>query len=251
MWDRYERNILGKTQSEDFADHAKIQDIIDCMKLLVVEDDEVIADNLQVILERETYAVTITQTVEEAITLLSGGEYDLLICDRRLPDGDGVEVVKVVRSTGLAVPTLLLTAKDSQAEIIEGLDGGADDYLPKPFASKVLLARVRALLRRRKKIVIAPIIKIKEITVNTNTHEVRRGGKVISLSPKEYGVLEYLLLNQGKVVERVEILSHVWDDQVDLFSNTVDVHIRYLRQKLGGGFIETVRGKGYKLCVQN
>lgn len=221
------------------------------MKILLVEDDWAIAENLKIILEKETYVVGVAGTVEDAVTLLLGGEYDLLVCDRRLPDGEGLEIVKAVRSAGLPVVTLMLTAKNSQTNIIEGLDAGADDYLPKPFDSRVLLARVRALLRRRKKTVTQPIITIKRITVDTNTHEVRRGRVIVNLSPKEYGVLEYLLLNRGKAVERIDILTHVWDEEVDLFSNTVDVHIRYLRQKLGQGIIETVRGKGYKLCAPN
>ena len=217
------------------------------MKILLIEDDELIAENLRLLLERETYVCDLASSVEDGIEKLLGGEYDLLICDRRLPDGDGMEVIKIARSNGLSIPSLMLTAKNSSDDIIAGLDSGADDYLPKPYDSTVLLARVRALLRRRKKVVVLPIITIGKVTVDTNTREVKYKNEVITLSPKEYGVLEYLLANRGKIVERVDILTHVWNEEVDLFSNTVDVHIRYLRQKLGKDLIKTIRGKGYAI----
>lgn len=217
------------------------------MKILLIEDDELIAENLRLLLERETYVCDLASSVEDGIEKLLGGEYDLLICDRRLPDGDGMEVIKIARSNGLSIPSLMLTAKNSSDDIIAGLDSGADDYLPKPYDSTVLLARVRALLRRRKKVVVQAIITIGKVTVDTNTREVKYKNEVVTLSPKEYGVLEYLLANRGKIVERVDILTHVWNEEVDLFSNTVDVHIRYLRQKLGNDLIKTIRGKGYAI----
>jgi DNA-binding response OmpR family regulator len=215
------------------------------MKILLIEDDELIADNLKLLLERETYVTDLASSVEDGIEKLLTDEYDLLICDRRLPDGDGMEVVKIARSNDLSIPSLMLTAKNSSDDIIAGLDAGADDYLPKPFDSTVLLARVRALLRRRKKIAVHPIVSVGKVVIDSNTREVKYKGETITLSPKEYGVLEYLLANRGKIVERIDILTHVWNEEVDLFSNTVDVHIRYLRQKLGNDLINTVRGKGY------
>lgn len=215
------------------------------MKILVVEDDPLIAENLKILLERQTYAVVGVASVEDGVEKVLGGEFDMVICDRRLPDGDGMEIVKMARSNGLSVVTLMLTAKNKASDIIEGLDAGADDYLPKPFECTVLLARVRALLRRRKKIVTSAIISIGKVTLDTNTRDVKVGNKSVMLSPKEYGVLEYLLANRGKIVERIDILTHVWNEDIDLFSNTVDVHIRYLRQKLGNSIVQTVRGKGY------
>ena len=138
-----------------------------------------------------------------------------------------------------------LSAKNKNEDIVLGLDAGGDDYLPKPFDAKILLARVRALLRRRKKTVVIPKLVIGNITIDLNTREIKVDGEIVMLSPKEYALLEYLLHNKGQIMDRMQILTHVWGDEVDLFSNTVDVHIRYLRQKLGDKLIQTVRGKGY------
>lgn len=221
------------------------------MKILLVEDDEQIAANLKIVLAREGYAARCEVSVEGALSCVMGEEYDLVICDRRMGDGDGVEIVRAMRSAGMTTPTLMLTARSGLSDIVEGLDSGADDYLTKPFDHKVLLARVRALMRRQDQIVLEPIVKIGEVEIDTNKREVKRKHQVVPLSPKEYGVLEYLLTKRDKVVERVDILTHVWSDEVDLFSNTVDVHVRYLRQKLGNNIIMTVRGKGYRICTPN
>lgn len=215
------------------------------MKILVVEDDANIAENLKIILNREGYVVDIAENVEDGVSKVLGDEYDLLLCDRRLGDGDGIEVVKIARSNEMQVPVLFLSAKTNCEDIVEGLDSGGDDYLPKPFDAKILMARVRALLRRRKKSVVVPKIMIDNIAIDLNIREVKVDDEIVMFSPKEYGVLEYLLHNRGKIMDRIQILTHVWSDEVDLFSNTVDVHIRYLRQKLGNKIIQTVRGKGY------
>lgn len=219
------------------------------MKILLVEDDKLIAQNISLLLSSAGYIVNTVETIEDGVTEIYTTEYDLLICDRRLPDGDGIEIVKSARVNGVTCPILMLTAKTATRDMITGLDTGADDYLAKPFDSKVLLARVRALLRRRNKTLAIPIVEIGDIVVDTNIHVVKRSGRVIELSPKEYALLEYLIANKDRVVERVEILTHVWDDEVDLFSNTVDVHVRYLRAKLGNQIITTIRGKGYRLCT--
>lgn len=215
------------------------------MKILIVEDDVNIAENLRIILSREGYVVDIAENVEDGVSKVLGDEYDLLICDRRLGDGDGIEVVKIARSNEMQVPALFLSAKNKNEDIVEGLDSGGDDYLPKPFDAKILLARVRALLRRRKKTVLVPKIEIGNIAIDLNTREIKVDGENVMFSPKEYALLEYLLHNRGRIMDRMQILTHVWGDEVDLFSNTVDVHIRYLRQKLGNKLIQTVRGKGY------
>jgi len=215
------------------------------MKILVVEDDVSIADNLRIILNREGYIVDIAANVEDGVSKVLGDEYDLLICDRRLGDGDGIEVVKIARSNEMQVPALFLSAKNKNEDIVQGLDAGGDDYLPKPFDAKILLARVRALLRRRKKTVGIPKLVIGNIAIDLNTREIKVNDEIAMLSPKEYALLEYLLHNRGHILDRMQILTHVWGDEVDLFSNTVDVHIRYLRQKLGDKLIQTVRGKGY------
>jgi len=215
------------------------------MKILVVEDDVSIAENLSIILNREGYIVDIAENVEDGVSKVLGDEYDLLICDRRLGDGDGIEVVKIARSNEMQVPALFLSAKNKNEDIVLGLDAGGDDYLPKPFDAKILLARVRALLRRRKKTVVIPKLVIGNIAIDLNTREIKVKDELVMLSPKEYALLEYLLHNRGHILDRMQILTHVWGDEVDLFSNTVDVHIRYLRQKLGDKLIQTVRGKGY------
>lgn len=215
------------------------------MKILVVEDDVNIAENLRIILSREGYVVDIAENVEDGVSKVLGDEYDLLVCDRRLGDGDGIEVVKIARSNEMQIPALFLSAKNKNEDIVEGLDSGGDDYLPKPFDAKILLARVRALLRRRKKTVLVPKIEIGNIAIDLNTREIKVDGENVMFSPKEYALLEYLLHNRGRIMDRMQILTHVWGDEVDLFSNTVDVHIRYLRQKLGNKLIQTVRGKGY------
>lgn len=221
------------------------------MKILLVEDDVIIADNIKMLLQRSGYVTSISKTVEDAIDLLHANEYDLVICDRRLPDGDGLEIAKNLRQSELETPILMLTAKATKNDLIEGLNQGADDYLSKPYDSEVLLAKVRVLLRRRHSKTISPVTSLGSVEVNSNTHEVKLNGNRVDLSPKEYALLDYLIANKERIIERVEILSHVWDDEVDLFSNTVDVHVRYLRQKLGDQIVKTVRGKGYLLCTQN
>lgn len=215
------------------------------MKILLVEDDGQIAANLKVLLEREKYIVDVATTVEEGSEAVTSGDYDMIICDRRLPDGDGIEVIRIAHLHLESIPCLMLTAKNTKEDVVMGLDAGADDYLAKPFDSVVLLARIRALMRRRKKVLTLPTTVIDNVTIDLNTRQVMVKNKVVALSPKEYGVLEYLISNRGKIVERVDILTHVWDEEIDLFSNTVDVHVRYLRKKLGNKLIETIRGKGY------
>ena len=218
------------------------------MRILVIEDEAEIAENLAKSLEAQGYAVDVSANVAEGTEKILGGEYDMLIADRRLPDGDGLMVVDQARVAGLSIPVLILTAKSQKSGVVTGLDSGADDYLAKPFEMTELLARVRALMRRRKRLVRRPTLIMGKLTIDTNSHVVQKDGKVVLLSPKEYAVLEYLAEHPNMAVERLELMTHVWDEEVDLFSNTVDVHVRYLRRKLGQRVIQTVRGKGYMLC---
>ncbi len=218
------------------------------MRILIVEDDTNIGENLVQILRREGYAVDLAINIKLGENKIIGGEYDGIICDRRLPGGDGLNLISMIRKVGINTPVMMLTARNLQADIVEGLDMGADDYLAKPFSKDILLARLRALLRRRKKIIQKSILRFGKLSIDTGSREVKFNEKLISLAPKEYEVLLYLAEHPGDVVERVNILTHVWNDEVDLFSNTVDVHIRYLRKKLGNEVIKTVRGKGYLLC---
>lgn len=222
------------------------------MHLLLIEDDLVIAKNLKQLLVSHGYAVDHTQTGEEGHERITSGDYDVAVVDRSLPDGDGLAMMKSWRVEGLKTPVLLLTALSQKDEIVKGLDAGADDYLGKPFEIKELLARIRALVRRGVRIPTKPILEIADLKINTNTHEVQRAGAMVPLSPHEYGILEYLAIHAGQAVERITLVSHAWDETVDLFSNALDVHMANLRRKIDSRrkkpLIKTIRGKGYMLC---
>lgn len=223
------------------------------MRLLLVEDDEEIAGNLKLILERHGFAVDVAPDAHSARDKAIDEQYDLFVLDWMLPDGSGVKLAKEIRAEGVHAPILMLTAKSDTSDIVEGLDSGADDYLTKPFTTTELLARLRALLRRKAQPVSGSTILIDDLQIDTNTYEVTRAGKKICLSPKEYSLLLYLAQNSHRALERMELLSHVWDEETDVFSNTVDVHILYLRRKIDSAsprkLIKTVKGKGYRLCV--
>jgi DNA-binding response OmpR family regulator len=225
------------------------------MRILVIEDDEQIAENIHDMLENKTYAVDISPNAQDGLDRLENDPYDLVILDWMLPDKDGPEVCSIIRSRSMSLPILMLTAKTQAEDIITGLDSGADDYLTKPFVVGELVARVRALLRRSNPIVPDPIMNIDDLVIDTNTHNVQRAENYIPLSPKEYALLEFLGKNQGVCLSRLDILSHVWDENADELSNTVDVHIRYLRSKIDEGYknklIHTVKGKGYFLDEKN
>lgn len=222
------------------------------MRLLVVEDDEVLSKNIFLLLSKLSYAVDAASTLTAAWDLASSEPYDCIILDRSLPDGDGLELVRKLREASTSSPILMLTARNQTHDLIEGLDAGADDYLSKPFRFNELTARVRALTRRAVRIPSKPIITIRDLVINTNTHVVTMNGKVIDLSPKEYAILEYLSLHEGQVVDRMVLLEHAWGETIDLFTNTVDVHIAYIRKKIEmkqkKQLILTIRGKGYMLC---
>jgi|SRR3989344_4989294 len=221
------------------------------MRILIVEDEKRISENILKILESQDYLSDIAKNLDEAKYFSEINSYDLLILDLMLPDGSGMEFCKDLRSNGFSSPILILTAKSQLEDKIEGFDAGADDYLTKPFLSEELLSRVKALIRRKTGASIPPVFKFNNITIDTNRREISKSGKIINLSPKEYSLFEYLSLSPCKAIDRLEILENVWGDQADQFSNTVDVHIRYLRKKLGdlkGEIIKTVKGKGYMLC---
>jgi DNA-binding response OmpR family regulator len=222
------------------------------MRILIVEDEHKIAAALKRGLEQEHYAVDLAYDGKEGMGFALTEPYDLIILDRMIPGiSDGLEICKEVRKKGLHLPILVLTAKDQPHERVLGLDSGADDYLIKPFAFEEFLARVRALLRRPEQRV-ETILQSEDLSLNTITYEVTRKGKLISLSIKEYALLEYLLRNKGKTVSKDAIISHVWDYDADILPNTVEVYIGYLRNKIdkpfkGRSLIKTVRGFGYKL----
>ncbi len=220
------------------------------MKILVVEDNIKLAENLRQGLMQEGYAVDIIEDGLAALKriTINRDEYDLVILDRLLPGMDGVSVCRNWRENDIVIPVLMLTALGATDDKVFGLNAGADDYLAKPFAFKELLARVNALLRRPKQS--SPLVlTYGDISINTTGKVVTYKDKPISLTLKEFMVLEYLMRNIGKVVTRDDLYSHAWDFADSSFSNTVDVHIKNLRKKIhdNGKIIQTIRGVGYKI----
>lgn len=219
------------------------------MRALLIEDDIIISKNLKLILNKRGYSVDVANNIEDGYDKLSSEDYDILVLDRGLPDGDGITLIERIRNDEIIVPILVLTAKNQDTDVVEGLNLGADDYLSKPFDVDILVARMNALIRRGKNIPLKPLIVISDLEIDSNSCTVKRAGKTIKLSPREYSMLEYLAINNGKALDRMTIMSHAWGEEVDLFSNTVDVHIKYLRNKIDNGYkiklIKTVRGKGY------
>ncbi len=221
------------------------------MRILVVEDQHRIAQAIKEGLIQESYAVDVCYDGEEGLRTALADEYDLLILDVMLPGMDGYEICRLVRESGSHVRVLMLTAKDQDRDIIKGLDNGADDYLAKPFSFEVLLARVRALLRRPHE-ALGETLVAGDLELDTIGRTVSRQGKTVMLSAKEYAILEYLLRNQGKVLSKNNIMTHVWDFDADILPNNVEVFITYLRAKIDKPFsspplIQTVRGFGYKI----
>lgn len=220
------------------------------MRILLVEDEEKIANFIERGLKEEHYIVDIAYDGEKGLFLAEINAYDLIILDIMLPFKDGLSICREIRSKKIATPILMLTARDRVEDKVLGLDLGADDYLAKPFAFEELLARVRALLRR-KETDKSTILKIADLELDQLTHKVRRAGKEISLTSKEYALLEYLMLNANQVVTRTMISEHVWNEDFDSFTNVIDVYIKYLRNKIDKDFkrqlIHTIRGTGYTL----
>jgi heavy metal response regulator len=220
------------------------------MRILVVEDQEKVAQFMVKGLREERYAVDHASTGPEGLSMARVGEYDAIVLDILLPGKNGFEVVAELRAAEVATPVLMLTAKARVEDRIRGLDAGADDYLVKPFAFAELLARLRALLRRRERALPAPLV-LADLSLDCVTHEVTRAGQRIDLTSKEFSVLEFLLRNRGRVVTRTAMVEHVWDRTFDSDTNLVDVYIRHLRAKLdepfAGKLIHTIRGVGYVL----
>ncbi len=220
------------------------------MRILVVEDEKKVASFLKQGLEEEQYVVDCAYDGEEAIIRVEGDSYDLMILDIMLPVRDGLEVLKEVRRRGFTLPVLLLTAKDSVEDIVKGLDAGGDDYLTKPFAFAELVARVRALLRRREQDP-GGRLRVADIVLDPLTHTVRRGGRYIELTSKEFALLEYFMRNPDRVLTRAMIAEHVWDYHFDSMTNVIDVYVNYLRKKIDKDFepklIHTIRGVGYMM----
>src|SRR5689334_9861942 len=222
------------------------------MRLLVVEDEEDLAEGLRVGLARTGYAVDVALDAAEAYDRLTVNEYDLMLLDVNLPDGDGFTLCRSLRNGEVDTPgetdlrVLMLTARGTLEDRVRGLDEGADDYLVKPFHLAELLARVRALLRRDTRGTTARLT-VGAISLDAARHEVTAHGRPLALTRKEFGVLEYLMTRPGHVVAGEELLEHVWDANADPFTQTVRVTVGTLRRKLGEGSIETVVGRGYRL----
>ncbi|GGV00105.1 response regulator transcription factor [Streptomyces spectabilis] len=226
------------------------------MRLLIVEDEKRLALSLAKGLTAEGYAVDVVHDGVDGLHRATEGTYDLVILDIMLPGMNGYRVCSTLRAAGNEVPILMLTAKDGEYDEAEGLDTGADDYLTKPFSYVVLVARVKALLRRRAAAP-SPVHRIGELRIDTAARRVFReadgtdgtdgGGTEIALTAKEFAVLEQLVLRAGQVVSKAEILEHVWDFAYEGDPNIVEVYVSTLRRKLGAPLIKTVRGAGYRL----
>ncbi len=221
------------------------------MRILIIEDEHRIAQAVREGLEQELYAVDVEFDGEDGYNAAREGEYDIILLDVMLPSLDGYEVCKRLRANGNHTPILMLTAKDQEHDIVNGLDGGADDYLAKPFAFGILLARIRALLRRPQA-ALGEVLQVADLSLNPATKQVNRAGQAIKLSAKEFAILEYMMRNPGRILSKNNIITHVWDFDADILPNTVEVFITYLRAKVDKPFdspalIQTVRGFGYQL----
>ena len=220
------------------------------MRVLLIEDDVTIARLLKEGLEDESYAVDVANDGSEGYRTATADDYDVIILDIMLPEMNGYEVCRSLRNDGNKTPILMLTARDAERDIVEGLDTGADDYLAKPFSFDVLLARIRALLRRPNE-KLEEILQVGDLKLDPSSKKVTRASQEISLTAKEYGVLEYLMRNKGKVLSKEQIISHVWDFDADVLPNNVELFIMFLRRKIDKPFksklIHTVSGFGYKL----
>lgn len=223
------------------------------MRILLVEDDRQHAAIIARGLRKHAFAVDVAGDGEEGLFLAQTNAYDVIVLDVMLPKRTGIEVCRTLRESGSDVPVLMLTARDAVEDRITGLETGADDYLTKPFAFDELVARVRALLRRARRYE-APVLAVGALTIDTGARSARRGEREISLTSKEFALLEFLARNAGRVVGRAEISEHVWDNSYDAFSNVIDVFIRRLRRKIDDGetirMLRTRRGAGYLLTAE-
>ena len=227
------------------------------MRILVVEDEKKINDIIVKTLKQEKYGVDSCFDGEEALDYIFSVEYDIILLDIMLPKRNGFEVMESMRKKGIKTPVLFLTARDQIEDRVKGLDLGADDYLVKPFAFEELLARIRVLLRKNSGSGedTGNVLKIANLTVDCNKHEVFRDDVSIKLSAKEFSILEYMMRNKGRVVSKEKIEEHVWDFDYEGGSNIVEVYIKFLRKKVDNDFspklIHTIRRVGYILKVEN
>jgi heavy metal response regulator len=223
------------------------------MRILVVEDEKKVASFIKRGLEEEGHAVDVAVDGEEGLTMALGSIHDLIILDIRLPKMDGLRVLKELRQEKVMTPVLLLTVRATIEDKVLGLDAGADDYLTKPFAFEELVARVRALLRRRAAADPA-ILQVADLTLDPARRTVSRGGERIELTAREFALLDYFMRHPGRVLTRAMIAEHVWDYTFDTTTNVIDVYVNYLRKKIDAGWepklLHTVRGVGYVLKAE-
>jgi heavy metal response regulator len=223
------------------------------MRILVVEDEKKVASFIQKGLEEEGYAVDVAADGEEGLTMALTRVHDLILLDIRLPKMDGLHVLQAIRQDNVTTPVLLLTVRATIEDKVLGLDAGADDYLTKPFAFQELVARVRALLRRRAEVE-PTVLQIGDLTLDPARRTVSRGGKKIDVTPREFALLDYFMRNPGRVLTRTMIAEHVWDYSFDTSTNVIDVYVNYLRRKIDAGhtlkLLHTVRGVGYVLKAE-
>lgn len=220
------------------------------MRILIVEDEPDLLQSLAKTLREEGYAVDTAEDGEDGVYKAGAWAYDLIVLDVMLPKLNGWQVLEKVRARKdleRPVPVLMLTARDRTVDRVRGLDGGADDYLVKPFDLPELLARIRALIRRSAGIA-TPALEIGDVTLDTRSKEVRKGSEAVPLTAREYALFEYLALRRGQVVSRTELYDHLFDENESSFSNLLDVHVSNLRKKLGHDLIATRRGHGY--CIE-
>lgn len=222
------------------------------MRILVVEDEHKIANSIKQGLEQEKYSVDVAYNGADGYDFAVSEEYDLIILDRLLPEIEGVEIVRKVREQKINTPILILTARGQIEDKVEGLDAGADDYLTKPFSFTELLARIRSLTRRPKNL-LGQKLSVGDLTLDTATFDVIRAGKKISLSSKEFSLLEYLMRHPNVIIKKDQIINHVWNYDANVLPNSVEVYIKHLRDKVDRivkdrpKLIHTVRGFGYKI----
>jgi two-component system copper resistance phosphate regulon response regulator CusR len=220
------------------------------MRILVVEDEPRMASVIARGLREQSYAVDVAQDGDDGLYQCSINDYDLIVLDVLLPQRDGFEVCRELRARGTATPVLMLTARAAVDDRITGFEAGADDYLTKPFSFRELLARIHALLRRDSHL-LPDEIQIGDLIINSASHRVTRAGSSIQLTAKEYALLEYLARRAGQLVSRADIAAHVWDNDFDPFSNTIEVYMNRLRKKIDDGhptkLLHTRRGEGYIL----
>lgn len=222
------------------------------MRLLIIEDEENLAKSLKKLLQIQSYAVDIAETGDQGYEMVFGEEYDLIILDLGLPGMDGFKIIEGLREEKNSTPVIMLTARDTIEDKVKGLSLGADDYLVKPFEFSELLARIQALLRRPKTVIENKLI-VDNLTLDSHSKIVKRKAREINLTAKEFALLKYLMFHRGQVLTKQQLIDHVWDSDLDLFSNTVDVYIGYLRTKIDKAFpkekslIKTIKGMGYKI----